>query len=133
MYNTSINLDDTVKLLIENELGILLLVDDNKPGNAYYQLLIEKSSYEDRLGVFGNNMHVTYHLFPIMYNKSVSENKINDLVSVRSNALYNVFDRWCSKGYNKHNAKTPYGCKAFQRYLDEIEFLKADYMLLLVD
>lgn len=132
MHNTSLNLDDTVKLLIENELGILLLVTE-EPGSSCYSLLAEKSSYEDRLGMFGNNMHVTYHLFPIMYNKSSQETEVKDLISVRNNALYNVFDRWCAKGYNKHHAKSPFGCTAFKQYLDEIGFLKADYMLLMVD
>lgn len=132
MYSTSINLDDTVKLLIENELGILLLTD-SEPGSSYYHMLVEKSTFEDRLGVWGNNMHITYHLFPVVYNKPALENQVQNLVSVRSNAIYNVFDRWCSKGYNIHHAKSPYSCTAFQRYLNEIEFMKADYMLLLVD
>ena len=51
MYSTSINLDDTVKLLIENELGILLLTD-SEPGSSYYHMLVEKSTFEDRLGVW---------------------------------------------------------------------------------
>ena len=102
MYKVSeVNADDVVKALLENELGFLLIQSDNDCKNMY-DVLLEKSTYEDRLGMFGYNTHITYCLFPLMYYKS---NKAeSDIVKARANALYNIFARWTDKGYNKRHA-----------------------------
>lgn len=131
MYKTSeVDLDRIVKELLESELGFLLLRSDNDCKNMY-DLLSEKSTYEDRLGMFGYNTHVTYHLFPLMYHKS-NETESN-ITKVRINALYNIFARWTDKGYNKRHAKDPFACKTFMKYMDGLEWTNADYMLLLVE
>ena len=105
MYKESeVNLDDIVKALLESDLGFLLLQSDNDYKNMY-DLLLEKSTYEDRLGMFGYNTHVTYQLFPLMYHKSHKSE--SDIEKARANALYNIFVRWTDKGYNKHRAKSP--------------------------
>lgn len=131
MYKVSeVNADDVVKALLENELGFLLIQSDNDCKNMY-DVLLEKSTYEDRLGMFGYNTHITYCLFQLMYYKS---NKAeSDIVKVRANALYNIFARWTDKGYNKRHAKDPFACKAFMKYMHELEWTNADYMLLLVE
>lgn len=60
MYKESeVNLDDIVKALLESELGFLLLQSDNNCKNMY-DVLSEKSTYEDRIGMFGYNTHITY-------------------------------------------------------------------------
>jgi len=131
MYKTSeIDLDTTVKALLESELGFLLLQSDSTDIDMY-SLLSERSSFEDRQGMFGNDTHVTYHLFPLMYHKSY-ENEC-DYVKARANAIHNVFTRWTDLGYNKHHAKEPYSCKAFIKYIDKLEWNNADYMLLMVE
>lgn len=131
MYRVSeVNLDDVVKELLESELGFLLLQSDNDCKNMY-DLLSEKSTYEDRLGMFGYNTHITYHLFPLMYHKW-NETESN-IAKARTNALYNIFARWTEKGYNKRHAKEPFSCKAFIKYTEELEWTNADYMLLLVE
>ena len=130
MYKISeVNANDVVKALLESELGFLLLQADNECENMY-DVLSEKSTYEDRLRMFGCNTHVTYQLFPLMYHKTHKNE--SDIVKARANALHNVFARWTDKGYNKHNAKSPFACKAFIKYTKEIEWTNADYMLLLV-
>lgn len=48
------------------------------------------------------------------------------------NAVHNIFMRWCNAGYNKNHAKSPFSSKCFQKFLKEIEFEKADYLLLMV-
>lgn len=131
MYKTSeIDLDTTVKALLESELGILLLQSDSTDIDMY-SLLSERSSYEDRQGMFGKDTHVTYHLFPLMYHKLV-ENEC-DYVKARANAIHNVFTRWTDLGYNKHHAKEPNSCKAFIKYINKLEWNNADYMLLMVE
>ena len=53
MYKESeVNLDDIVKALLESELGFLLLQSDNNCKNMY-DVLSEKSTYEDRIVVQG--------------------------------------------------------------------------------
>ena len=117
MYRVSeVNLDDVVKELLESELGFLLLQSDNDCKNMY-DLLSEKSTYEDRLGMFGHNTHITE----------------SNIAKARTNALYNIFARWTEKGYNKRHAKEPFSCKAFIKYTEELEWTNADYMLLLVE
>lgn len=131
MYKTSeVDLDTTVKALLESKLGFLLLQSDSIDIDMY-SLLSERSSCEDRQGMFGYDTHVTYHLFPLMYHKS-HENE-RDYVKARANAIYNVFARWTDMGYNKHHAKEPYSCKAFMKYIDELEWTNADYLLLMVE
>ena len=57
----------------------------------------------------------------------------SNLAESRMNAVQNIFIRWKEVSYNKRHAKKAFGCKAFMKYLDEIGFMKADYMLLMVD
>lgn len=128
---SKMDLETTVKKIVNNELGFLLLEADEK---SMYEVPIEGATWKERMGMYGNGENITYHLFPLLYN--VKEKNIDikpDLVESRMNAVNNVFVRWTAAGYNKRHAKSPFGCKAFMKYLDEIEFMKADYMLLLVE
>ena len=76
MYKESeVNLDDIVKALLESELGFLLLQSDNNCKNMY-DVLSEKSTYEDRIGMFGYNTHITYHLFPLTYHTHKNESDV---------------------------------------------------------
>lgn len=118
MYKESeVNLDDIVKALLESELGFLLLQSDNNCKNMY-DVLSEKSTYEDRIGMFGYNTHITYHLFPLTYHTHKNE---SDVAKARVSAIHNIFARWTDKGYNKHHAKDPFACKAFIKYIEELE------------
>lgn len=126
---SKIDLDTTVKKIMDNEMGIVLLEADEK---SMYDILAGKTTYSDRQGMYGNGYHITYHLYPIMYING-SNYIDNNLVKARANAIHNIFVRWDELGYNKRHSKSPYGCKAFNKYLDEIGFLKADFMLLMVE
>lgn len=131
MYKTTeLDLNMTVKALCENELGILLLQSDSADVDMY-SLLADKCTFEDRQGMYGNDTHITYHLYNLMYHK-LHDNDCGYAV-VRANAIHNVFARWTDKGYNKHHAKDAYACKPFIKYLDELNWHEADYMLLMVD
>lgn len=131
MYKASeVNSDDIVKALLKSELGFLLLQSDNNCKNIY-DLLSEKSTYENKLGMFGYNTQITYYLFPLMYHKSHKNE--SDITKARANALCNIFARWTDKGYNKHHAKSPFKCKDFVKYTEELEWTNADYMLLLIE
>lgn len=126
---SQIDLNETVRELCANELGFLLLQADC---DNMYDLLAQKTTYQDRQGMSGDDKMITYHLFPVYYQKSELKS-VHELIEIRANAIRNIFARWTKAGYNKRRAKDPYNCKAFIQYLDDIEYMKADYMLLLVD
>lgn len=129
---SQISLDMIVKEITENEMGILLLEWD---GVNLMDILIKQASYKDRIGIFGDGRNITCHIFPIMYKRypNIDDTLAHDIVDVRFNAVYNLFDRWNALGYNKHHAKSPFGCKAFIEYRKNIGFSEADYLLLLVN
>ncbi len=126
---SKITLDKTVKKMIDSELGFILLEADEK---SIYDVLAEKTTWKDRTGMYGNGYHITYHLFPVFY-KGYNMNIKSNLAESRMTAVQNIFIRWTEAGYNKRHAKKAFGCKAFMKYLDDIGFMKADYMLLMVD
>jgi hypothetical protein len=130
MEKTSgVDLDTTVKMIMENEIGIVLLEAGEE---SLYSVLAEKTTYEDRQGMYGNGYYITYHLYPLMY-KNKNMVMTQDLIKCRANAVQNVFTRWNELGYNKRHAKSPFNSKGFSEYLDSIGFTKADYMLLMVE
>lgn len=125
---SELDMNRTVEELLESELGFILLEADVK---NVYDILSEQSTWEDRLGMYADNHHITYHLFPLFYkgNCGLCEKR---LVDSRMNAVHNIFMMWCNAGYNKNHAKSPFSSKCFQKFLKEIEFEKADYLLLMV-
>ena len=130
VHNTSmLNLDQTVEKLLGSELGYLLLKTD---GEDFYDILTKNTTYMDRQSMYGNDTHVTYHLFPLLYNKGGDIDLSRGITFARNAAVVNIFNRWTDAGFNRHHAKDPYNCKAFMKYLDENDFTSADYMLMLV-
>lgn len=126
---SKIDFDTIVSKICDSEIGIVLLEADTK---SIYDILSEKTTYEVRQGMYANGKHVTYHLYPLIYNKKENRDIDSNIIHSRSNAILNIFKRWDELGYNQRHAKDPYSSKVFMKYLDEIEFLKADYMLLMV-
>lgn len=130
MFKTSeISANVIVKELLNSDLGFILVQSDTNVD--ILSLLSARSSYKDKQGVYGEDAHLTYHLYPIMYHKSY--NSKSSYTEERNNAIANIFARWTAKGYNKYYAKDPYNCKAFIKYLEDIEWCKTDYMLLMVN
>ena len=98
---------------------------------CFWYFVGKKSSYEERQVMFGANTNVVYHLFPLFYQKSHSNDC--DCVKSRAVAIQNIFMRYTECGYNKYRAKDPYRCKSFMNYLKVLELSKADYMMLQVE
>jgi len=122
--------DRTVELLLKQEMGFLLLESDKK---SMFEILANETSFKDKQVMFGCGHNVVYHLYPLLYIKKREEKTIvADLMKSRATAIKNVFVRWTACGHNRHHAKDPFASKAFGKYLDSIEFNKADYMLLRV-
>jgi len=131
MINAS---DASINLLLtdmqNSEIGIVLVLSDTK---SFIDVLAEKSTYNDKQGMFGDGEHASYHLYPLRYSNPSIQDIDKELIHSRMNAVQNVFDRWTSLGYNKKHAKSPFSSKSFNEYLDNIEYSKSDYMLLMID
>lgn len=69
-------------------------------------------------------------LYPLFY-QFCHSNLIDNvtLTQGRSAAVWGLFYRWSEMGYNKYHAKSPYGCKSFQNYLDRIGYLEYDLLI----
>lgn len=125
---SELGINETVEELLKSELNFLLIEADVK---NIYDMLCEGATWEDRLGMYADNAHITYHLFPLFYQGKCGLSETL-LVDSRMNAVHNIFMRWCNAGYNKNRAKSPFSSKGFQKFLEEIKFGKADYLLLMV-
>lgn len=127
---TDIELDEIVKDIVGNEMGVLFLQRGDR--TDLFDIMMKGATYEIRMGMFGSNMHITYHLFPLYYTSTDEGLDRSMLPNSRINALSNLFARWNELGYNKRKARDMFNCKAFMAYVDELGFNEADYMLLLV-
>ena len=128
------NYNDTTELVDEmmnHELGVLL-----SGGNTFLKYMAGNNpDQEKRCGIFadGNKKVITVEVWPLLYNEDICKmdsGKQKSLVRYRMLAVNNIFKRWSAAGHNKHHAKNPFNCKAFQRYLDEIDFNNADYLII---
>ena len=48
----------------------------------------------------------------------------------RTEAIYQLFNRWTEAGLNASHAKNPFKSKAFIKYLDSIDYNASDYVIL---
>lgn len=69
-------------------------------------------------------------IYPVLYalgkSKNISDNK---MINLRALAVQSIFEAWNDAGFNTRNAKSPFSSKAFQKYLTEIDYLNADYII----
>ncbi len=118
MYKVSdLSVNEIITRLSNSELGLLLLEADE--------------TWEDEVGLSVSEHPIVYHVFSLLYSQQLEEISSN-LIKTRWMAIQNVFARWSEAGYNKWHAKDPFKSKTFKKYLDEIGFIKADYMFLLI-
>lgn len=124
------DLDTIFDCLKNDELGILLLRSETKC--SFCDVLASQTSWYDCLGMINNHKeHITYHLFSLCYKNELAAKNIDaELVHNRSSAYHIIFQRWTAAGYNTHHAKNPFNSKAFCKFIDEIGFYNADYLLL---
>ena len=99
---SELNIDMAIEKLQSDELGILLIKADEK---SMYDVLATKTSWHDRQGMYGENGHISYHLFPLFYINEVKTVKLSSLTESRMIAINNVFKRWTDIGYNKKHSK----------------------------
>lgn len=128
---TTSDLNMIVPELIQSELGILLVRADMA---SIYSTLGQPATWENLLYTHTDSS-MTYRIFPLCYGtKPDNIGQIDlhtDLTNSRAIAIHILFKRWTTAGYNKHHAKQPFGCRAFESYMNT--FTEADFMFLLTD
>lgn len=115
-------------MLTNNPIGVLLIQGDN----VFLDTLATNTSYKDRQGMYGDGGCITIHLCPVYY--AHIRGKDTDFIECRTFAVTNLYDRWCKVlSGRKKNAKICFASKAFNEYLDQIEYTKSDYIIFMVD
>ncbi|MBO5371759.1 MAG: hypothetical protein J6A75_03460 [Lachnospiraceae bacterium] len=127
---SSVPIDEVISELIYGEFGFVLLKADV---DSVFDKIATNTTYQDGIRVSGEGTQVTFRLFPINYTGNVKNNRLQNYASARGDAVKNVFKRWTEAGYNKRNAKKPENSDDFFKFLEEISFMKADYLLLRVE
>ena len=116
---SELNVDTTINELLNSELGFLLIKKDTKNEDVY-EVLNKTGIVSDwtlRFVLTNNYHHIVFH----------------SLATIRSMAIKNLFLRWTEAGHNKSHAKDPFKSKSFMKYINDLSFTDADYMLLLVE
>ena len=127
----STNIEDRLQELSESELGILLLKREEVDDDTLLDVIGTLLKTEKSVAHFVGSKCYVYHILPLYYLDKPNDLEDVDLTETRSSAVWTLFERWTAAGYNKNNAKKPYGSKAFTKYMTEIGFLRSDYMLVL--
>lgn len=124
---STISIDQIKTLLMNNNLGILLVEND---GPSIVSTLLDavNNNFAARIGITSAENDITVHIIPVNYCHDIED----WLTEERSASVYILFKRWTAAGLNKHHSKSPFGCKAFQEYLKKIEYVQSDYVIVLV-
>jgi len=126
---SSLTCDNIVKLLTGNEIGIVLVEDDKEGLPIMWQQA--NIHFNDKQSMYGSGMILSYHVFPLFYKQDPPPH--TELIRARASAVHNIFLRWTAAGYNIRGAKDPFKSKLFMKYLKDIGYTTADYMLLHVE
>lgn len=69
-------------------------------------------------------------IYPVLYVLGKSKNIADtEMTNLRAQAVQSIFKAWTDAGFNTRKAKSPFSSKAFQKYLTEIDYLNADYII----
>ena len=117
--------DTLAKLLLENNPVYAIGVTGELVGSMKY--IAEKLDYWQRVGAFynDNKNHMTLHFVPVRYTSDgIADRRI---IHARFAVVQEIFFRWTKAGLNARNAKSPFGCKSFNKFysedLDRIEYV----------
>ena len=70
----------------------------------------------------------SYIAFPLCYRELEDDGMT--FVPARGMAVWSLLDFWTMRGKNTRHVKTPYGSKTFDRYLEQLGYLSADFLVL---
>lgn len=129
------NTDQVTKELILNHAKFFgnealnaIVVNDNM--NTLQTTEIVNDVFDaHRIHIISNpKLEYVIEIMPIFYH----HNDLSDMsmVNRRSDAIHELFSEWTHAGFNKHHARSPYGSKPFQAFLDTLDYINGDYLIL---
>ena len=69
-------------------------------------------------------------IYPVLYTLGESiDVQDPNMTNLRFMTVDALFQKWTQLGYNTRNAKSPFSSRAFQKYLDDIDYTSADYII----
>lgn len=114
--------------IMKDSSGVVLL----RGSNAFLDVLTANATFEDRNGMFnrdGNGCSV--QICPVKY--VMTDKSCQNLTECRHFAVSSLYLRWCPFVKDRRQiAKSCYNSKAFNKFLDHMEYFKTDYVVLLV-
>lgn len=124
LHTSTATLTRAVELLNDSKNGILLIQSDSV--SEYDQIARDWSCNHVHRKIV-DNKEISYNLYPILYHKQKWKNVY---IKSRNSALTKIFEKWSE--YGKFKDSEPLNCVPFIKYLEQIQFYDADYMLAIV-
>ena len=125
---STLDLNNIIQYLDSSELVFFLATKDTEQKTIVDFLREHVSNCHDNIRITDNNgIAVRISVFLVGYNYSF--NGVNSTVE-RHEALKLVFKYWKEIGKHKSRTKELYECREFMKYLDAINFTKADYLII---
>lgn len=130
------DLDTMIESLNESPIGCLFLKEPNDwvkaicVANQFAERKLV--TYKDKCGVYGNNQHVSVHLFELHYTDGENNAEVKDLVPSRACCVKEIYYRWCAvKGYKPNPNEGWFKSKRFKAFLDEHDYLRMNFVIML--
>lgn len=124
LHTSTATLTRAVELLNDSKNGILLIQSDSV--SEYDQIVRDWSCNHVHRKIV-DNKEISYNLYPILYHKQKWKNVY---IKSRNSALTKIFEKWSE--YDNFKDSEPLNCLPFIKYLEQIQFYDADYMLVIV-
>ena len=112
---------DTLDL---SKLGVRCVKDE-----FLLEILTKNVTFNDRIYMraYDDKKFKIIRIAKVLYSEDLGYSAI--LMKTRSDAIYELFERWTVAGYNKSKAKDFLKCKAFKKYYESLDYLKSDYII----
>lgn len=112
---------DTLDL---SELGVMCVKDE-----FLLEILTKNVTFNDRIYMraYDDRKFKIIRIAKVLYSEYPGYSAI--LIKTRSDAIYELFDRWTAAGYNKNKSVDLFKCRAFKKYYESIDYLKSDYIV----
>lgn len=110
-----------------------LLIDPKSALNIY-TVIDDVDTIENPNSIFNprqiTQISPSIKIYPVLYTLGKATD-VQDMAmtNLRIIPVYAIFHQWTNLGYNTRHAKSPFSSKAFQKYLDDIVYTSADYII----
>ena len=105
----------------------------NDKNSNIIRCLSDKLVYPEQFSAhcYGNTKCFVGTILHVGYSEGdVVRPDLDQRIKNRADAIYQLFDRWTGAGFNTRHASDPFKSKAFMKYLDSIDYITSDYVVL---